>query len=334
MTRSQNQKRMLFRKDRRSSTSIGILLLFVLTMGAAAFADSEPDGLVIALKNKYPVTQTSPDRTQIAQPGIVMQVVKGGINARPWDSMMSFDNLIVDGAVQQRSRWIELTKTTEARLGQGKDLLILQPGEKVYISKIESKTESKDDLLKISVLSCDPRPVDDGASQKRYGATLSFKMPKNSLAESAPDQIEQMVEALLTPEPGGATGNNKAAAAAPPTQPRAAAPASQNKQVTKTAQAMAAPVLTAVAARMVPFGGAIAQLASASHSKTSSTGAPAAAAPSAQAPTQNIALGQTIEQVVASMGQPKQIVDLGTKKIYTYPNLKIVFVNGKVNDVQ
>jgi hypothetical protein len=84
---------------------------------------------------------------------------------------------------------------------------------------------------------------------------------------------------------------------------------------------------------MVPFGGAITQLASASRSKTPSTSAPAPATPSAQstqAPTQNIALGQTIEQVAASMGQPRQIVDLGTKKIYTYPNLKIVFVNGKV----
>jgi hypothetical protein len=34
------------------------------------------------------------------------------------------------------------------------------------------------------------------------------------------------------------------------------------------------------------------------------------------------------------MGQPQQIVDLGAKKTYTYPDLKIVFVNGKVSDVQ
>ena len=56
------------------------------------------------------------------------------------------------------------------------------------------------------------------------------------------------------------------------------------------------------------------------------------AAPSA-APVE-IAVGQTIEQVTASMGQPKQIVKVGTKQIYVYPDLKVTFVNGKVTDVQ
>lgn len=72
MIRSQNQKRMPFLEDRRSSIPVGILLLFLLTLGSAALAESAPDGLVSALKTKYPITQTSPDRTQIAQPGIVM----------------------------------------------------------------------------------------------------------------------------------------------------------------------------------------------------------------------------------------------------------------------
>lgn len=62
--------------------------------------------------------------------------------------------------------------------------------------------------------------------------------------------------------------------------------------------------------------------------------APAQSAPAPPVPTQTISLGQTIEQIVAAMGQPKQLVDLGAKKIYTYPNLKIVFVNGKVTEVQ
>jgi hypothetical protein len=61
---------------------------------------------------------------------------------------------------------------------------------------------------------------------------------------------------------------------------------------------------------------------------------PTPAPPAPSQPTQNIAMGQTIGQVVAIMGKPKQIVDLGIKKTYTYPDLKIVFVNGKVTDVQ
>jgi hypothetical protein len=50
-------------------------------------------------------------------------------------------------------------------------------------------------------------------------------------------------------------------------------------------------------------------------------------------PTQ-IAVGQTIDEVVAAMGQPIRIVDLTTKKIYVYKDLKITFKAGKVADVQ
>jgi hypothetical protein len=337
-------------KNHRLLIPLGPIVLFVVMCGPLAMAAASEDGLVGALKIKYPITETSPDRSQIAQAGIVMRVVKSGINARPWDSLMSFDNLIVDGAVQQHSRWVGLTQTTEARLGQGKNLLILRPGDKVYISRIESKAESKDDLLTISILSCDPLPVDDGASQKRYTATLSFKMPKNSLAESAPDQVEQMVEAMLAPDSNGPAASNNAAASAPPTQPQAAAPPSQHPQSTKAAQALGTSVLTSAATRFVPFGGTLASAASAARAKpqaaapasqaTASTPAaptpvaPTPVAPTLAAPTQNITLGETVQQVVADMGPPKQIVDLGAKKIYTYPLLKIVFMNGKVSDVQ
>jgi hypothetical protein len=51
------------------------------------------------------------------------------------------------------------------------------------------------------------------------------------------------------------------------------------------------------------------------------------------APT-TISLGQTISQVVDAMGSPKQIVDLGPKQIYVYGNMKIIFIDGKVSDVQ
>ena len=56
--------------------------------------------------------------------------------------------------------------------------------------------------------------------------------------------------------------------------------------------------------------------------------------PPAQAPPASIQLGQTIDQVVAALGQPKKTVDLGSKKIYVYKDLKVTFVNGKVTDVQ
>ena len=52
------------------------------------------------------------------------------------------------------------------------------------------------------------------------------------------------------------------------------------------------------------------------------------------APPPTVALGQTPVQVTAILGQPKQIIDLGAKQIYKYPDMKVVFINGKVSDVQ
>ena len=58
------------------------------------------------------------------------------------------------------------------------------------------------------------------------------------------------------------------------------------------------------------------------------------ATPQRQGAPATISLGQTIGQVVDAMGSPNQIVDLGPKQIYVYSNMKIIFIDGKVSDVQ
>jgi hypothetical protein len=65
---------------------------------------------------------------------------------------------------------------------------------------------------------------------------------------------------------------------------------------------------------------------------------PGAGAPGAQpggtAPPATIALGQTMDQVVGILGSPSKTVDLGQKKIYVYSDMKIIFTDGRVSDVQ
>ena len=58
-----------------------------------------------------------------------------------------------------------------------------------------------------------------------------------------------------------------------------------------------------------------------------------AAAQPAAAP-KTIALGQSTDQVVGILGQPQKIVNLGAKQMYFYPDMKVIFTNGKVSDVQ
>jgi len=49
---------------------------------------------------------------------------------------------------------------------------------------------------------------------------------------------------------------------------------------------------------------------------------------------ETIQMGQTMDEVSASLGQPEKIVNLGPKQIYVYKDLKVTFVRGKVVDVQ
>ncbi len=58
---------------------------------------------------------------------------------------------------------------------------------------------------------------------------------------------------------------------------------------------------------------------------------PQTEAPAQGTGTKTVALGQTPEQVEAILGR---IVDLGQKKVYVYKDMKIVFVDSKVADVQ
>jgi hypothetical protein len=44
--------------------------------------------------------------------------------------------------------------------------------------------------------------------------------------------------------------------------------------------------------------------------------------------------GQTIDQVKAAIGTPDKIINLGSKQIYVYKDIKVTFINGKVSDVQ
>ncbi len=68
-----------------------------------------------------------------------------------------------------------------------------------------------------------------------------------------------------------------------------------------------------------------------------SSAPPAQQGAGGQAPApapKTIGLGQTKDEVVAILGQPQKMVNLGAKEMYYYPDMKVIFTNGKVTDVQ
>ena len=57
-------------------------------------------------------------------------------------------------------------------------------------------------------------------------------------------------------------------------------------------------------------------------------------AEAAAAPPPTIALGQSFDEVQKMLGKPDQIINLGAKVTYVYKNMKVIFIDGKVADVQ
>jgi hypothetical protein len=121
-------------------------------------------------------------------------------------------------------------------------------------------------------------------------------MPKGSLAQLSVDDAAKMIEAVLSENPADQVRARDSGTVARSCEPHCAVSTTTGTTV----------------------GNAIV----------------AQAGPPAPATAPTIALGQTIDQVTANMGTPQQIIDLGAKKIYKYPDMKVIFMNGQVSDVQ
>ena len=274
---------------RKATLGIFSVLTLAASMTPAATAQ---DAIVTALKEKYRLTEINMQGVA-ANPGTVLTIEADGINAEPYPTMITFENPVVDGQVKQRSKGLGFLKST--------NLQILQPGQKVYITKINDSSESHDDSLKVTILTTDAvlATYTNGTyggqyqAAKRYSTTLAFKLPKGTLAQMSVDDASKMIEAVLSVNPADQVRVRDSGTVARSCEPHCAVSTTTGTTI----------------------GGAVV--------------APA----TAPASTPTITQGQTTDQVTAIMGAPKQIVDLGSKKIYKYPDMKITFIDGKVSDV-
>jgi hypothetical protein len=265
-------------------------IISVLTVAASMTpAAAAQDTLVKALRQKYRLTEINAQGVA-ANPGTVLAIEVDGINAEPYPTMITFENAVVDGQVKQRSKGLGFLKSS--------NLQILQPGQKVYITKINDDTQGKEDSLKITILTSDAilATFTNGSygghyqTAKRYSTTLAFKEPKGALTEMSVDDASKMIEAVLSVSSADQVRTRDAGTIARSCEPHCAVSAT--------------------------------------------TGAVIGGANTPQSAPPTVALGQTPGQVTATMGAPTQIVDLGSKKIYKYPDMKIIFIDGKVSDVQ
>jgi hypothetical protein len=127
-----------------------------------------------------------------------------------------------------------------------------------------------------------------------YKADVVFQFPHGTLASSSPSQVEDTISGLLAIDDSADQGGN-------------------NQQGGNDQQG----------GNQQQGGGG--------------NGGGGGQAQQQQAPPpepQQIEKGQTPDQVKNALGNPDKIVNLGSKQIYVYKDLKVTFLNGKVSDVQ
>lgn len=115
-----------------------------------------------------------------------------------------------------------------------------------------------------------------------------------------------------------------------PAAPPSAMISGANSTVTKDAPPPDANVATEVNQQLADASQAEKEVVAQAQQET----APASPAASSTAGPVMISVGQTIDEVTASLGFPLTIIDLGAKKIYKYQDMKITFKDGKVSDVE
>ena len=272
------------RQARPSPAQIAISACFLCMMLCSLNAWGS-SGVVAAIEKKYLVTEVSASQDQITKDGTTMSLKCAGVYSLPTNQMLTRpDNIVAEGKIKSPSM---MAKYTFETLGAH----VLQTGEKVYITKIEDKTDSKGDVLKFSLLTADSLDVRGQSAQKKYSATVSFHFKKGYLDEAPPEDVEQAIEAVMAPDSGSDQAQSGGGAAAPVQQP-------------------------------VP-------------PRQAAVGAPPPPPPAAPVgPPPTITIGESSTQVLQAMGMPQQMIDLGKKKTYVYKNMKVIFVDDKVSDVE
>ncbi len=298
-------------KTARSAWAHGVVCatLFLFPSVWAAYAQAQGAGAIQKkLEGEYQLTKTTADKSDIVTAGSVVVLHKDNVLMLVATSTNPCRNTYKDGKVTQSAacRTNEKVKKFSrfTSMIPGASSVPDSPasrtfvaGEKFWVTKIEVK-EGKDPGIVLSFFT-------DAISDTRYATSLMI--PFGAITPS-PDEALKAVAEIITVAPsddkaGDDKGGDKAQSA----------PQGGQQESTAPSQAAAAPAAAAPAEAPPP---------------------PIEAPPPPPADPVSVSEGQTIDQVVAALGQPVKKAKVGTKDIYYYKDLKVTFVNGKVTDVQ
>ncbi len=264
--------------------------------------------LVQQLQSTYVPNVMDASGIRVAQPGTILVVQLDGVQANPRVRLSQpFSNSFADGQILAKSGLGSRIPFGGPRPSAGVPRA-LAVGEKVYLLK----TEVKDNNIIFIVQSCgtcNPKAVDP--AHQPYRAEVDFKFIKGALAATDFKSVQGVIEQVFKfqdaeADPGATAGGGPQGAPAPPVP---VAPVVHRTQAAPAPAPEPPPEPAPKFADIPP-------------------------PPPPPAAPKKISLGQTIDEVKATFGEPVQIIELGTKVIYKYQDIKVTFLKGKVTDIE
>jgi hypothetical protein len=255
------------------------------------------------LKAQYTLVKMGADSNgaAVVEQGTILVIKKGGILSVPYGDA-SVATKYQDGAVHSpNALMMQGRGSLLGKFGKTQTTQLFSVGTKVYPAKI-TVNQPKDQVT-IGVVDCDS--CNNISPTTFYKADVVFQFPKGSLGTMSPSQVEDAISGLLAFDDSagdqGGNGNND----------QGGNDQGGNNQ-----------------------GGGNQGGGNQGGGGGGGGGGGQAQQQGPAPEPQQIEKGQTPDQVKAALGNPDKIVNLGTKQIYVYKDLKVTFVNGKVSDVQ
>ena len=280
-----------------------VLVCMSPNMGAQ---DQGAAGIQKKLVSEYALTKTTDDKTDIVTAGAVLVLQKDKLvmvtadaQANQCPNQYKDGKLTQGGACKGSETLKKLPLFGRTIPGQDKvpNTRAFVTGEKFWVTRIDVKDSGRDKGLYLEFFS-------DPIKDIRYKGTLSIPFKGGNLP--SPEDAVKLVAEVVTVAPSEDAKDSKAPAQQQDGQQSAPAQAAAPE-----APAAPAPAADAPPAPIEP-----------------------PPPPPVETPPPTVSEGQTPDQVVAILGQPQKKAKVGAKETYFYKDLKVVFVNGKVKDVQ
>jgi hypothetical protein len=291
-------------------TSKAVLTVLVALPWLVQAEESGTAAIQKKLESEYKVTKTTDDKSDIVTAGSVLVLHKDKILMVAATSAANpCMNIYRDGKISptkacgvgDRIRRLPGIGSRVPGADKAPATRNFVSGEKFWVTKIDVRATGKEPGIVFDFFT-DATPAGDQGIRYKGALTIPF-----GALTPTPDEALKAVAEVITVAPAedakDAKSGDKAASSAQAGQQDQAAPSQPAAPAPAPAPAEAAP-------------------------------APIAPPPPPPPDPVAISEGQTVEQVVAALGQPLHTAKIGTKLIYTYKDMKVTFVNGKVKDVE